>query len=95
MMPVSIDDPVVVRMRSALNEVELGALRSVFGNDGIVFPMLARGRIVGAIAYGNKPGHEAYDPDERNLLSHLAHESGTTLLLLRSSVASLQAFEGA
>ena len=93
MIPIDIDDPVVVRMRSALTEVDLGSLRSTLGNDGIVFPMLARGRIVGALACGNKPGHEAYDSDERKLLFDLAHEAGTSLLLLRSGIASPQALE--
>ena len=95
MIPVDIDDPVVVRMRSALTEVDLGSLPSTMGNDGVVFPMLARGRIVGALACGNKPGHEAYDSDERKLLFDLAHEAGTSLLLLRSGIASPQALEEA
>jgi len=95
MIPVDIDDPVVVRMRSALTEVDLGSLPSTMGNDGVVFPMLARGRIVGVLACGNKPGHEAYDSDERKLLFDLAHEAGTSLLLLRSGIASPQALEEA
>lgn len=94
MMPVNIDDPVVVRMRSALAPVELGALRSTLGNGGTLFPMLARGRVVGAIACGSKPGRQAYDPDERRLLSDLAHEAGTSLLLLRSGAATDVALAG-
>jgi len=88
MMSVNIDDPVVVRMRSALMEIELGALRSTLGSEGIVFPMLARGRVVGVLVCGNKPGRQAYDPDERKLLFDLAHEAGTSLLLLRSGAVT-------
>jgi len=95
MMPVNIDDPVVVRMRSALTEIELGALRSTLGNDGIVFPMLARGRVVGVLACGNKPGRQDYDPDERKLLFDLAHEAGTSLLLLRSGALTPLALDEA
>ena len=89
MMPVNIDDPVVVRMRSALAPVELGTLRSTLGSGGTLFPMLARGRVVGAIACGSKSGRQAYDPDERRLLSDLAHEAGTSLLLLRTGTTAL------
>ena len=85
LLPVSIDDPVVVRMRSGLGPVDLGALRSSFGSAGTVFPMLSRGRMLGAVVCGDQPGRRAYDPDERALLAELAHEAGTSLLFLRTA----------
>ena len=85
LLPISIDDPVVVRMRSSLAPVELGGLRSSFGTAGTVFPMLSRGRMLGALACGDKPGRRAYDPDERRLFAELAHEMGTSLLFLRTA----------
>ena len=85
LLPISIDDPVVVRMRSCLGPVDLGGLRSSFGTAGTVFPMLSRGRMLGALVCGDKPGRRAYDPDERALLAELAHEAGTSLLFLRTA----------
>lgn len=83
--PIGIDDPVVVRMRSALGPVDLGTLRTSFGTTGMVFPMLSRGRMLGALVCGDKPGRRAYDPDERALLAEVAHEAGTSLLFLRTA----------
>lgn len=84
LVPVSINDPVVVRMRSSLAPVELGAMRSTLGTAGTAYPMLSRGRMVGALLFGDKVGERAYDPDERTLLAQLAHETGTSLLFLRT-----------
>ena len=84
-MPVNLDDSVVIRMRSVVAPVVLGSMRSTFGSEGTVFPMLARGQVMGAIACGSKPGRRSYDPDERAVLTHLAHEAGNSLLLLQSA----------
>jgi GAF domain len=85
LLPIGIDDPVVVRMRSSFAPVDLGTLRSSFGTAGTVFPMLSRGRMLGALVCGDKPGRRAYDPDERALLAEVAHETGTSLLFLRTA----------
>ncbi len=88
LLPVSIDDPVVVRMRSCLEPVDLGELPSSLGNAGTVFPMLSRGRMLGVLVCGDKPGRRAYDPDERELLAEVAHEAGSSLLFLRTAAGS-------
>jgi lipid-A-disaccharide synthase-like uncharacterized protein len=85
LLPIGIDDPVIVRMRACLGPVDLGALRSSLGNAGTAFPMLSRGRMLGALVCGEKPGQRTYDPDERALLAEVAHEAGTSLLFLRSA----------
>jgi len=88
LVPVSINDPVVVRMRSSLAPVVLGTMRSTIGTAGTAFPMLSRGRMLGALVCGDKSGDRAYDPDVRTLLTHLAHEVGTSLLFLRTDSMS-------
>ena len=60
--PVGIDDPVVVRMRSSLAPVDLGVMQSSLGATGTVFPMLSRGRMLGALVCGDKPGRRATTP---------------------------------
>jgi len=85
LVPVSMNDPIVVRMRSSLAPVDLGAMRSSLGNAGTAFPMLSRGRMLGALVCGDKTAERAYDPHERDLLAHLAHEAGTSLLFLRTA----------
>jgi GAF domain-containing protein len=75
-------------MRSAQAPVELGAMRSTLGTAGAAYPMLSRGRMVGALVCGDKTEERAYDPDERTLLAHLAHETGTSLLFLRTDSMS-------
>jgi len=88
LVPVSINDPVVVRMRSSLAPVVLGTMRSTIGTAGTAFPMLSRGRMLGALVCGDKSGDRAYDPDVRTLLTHLAHEVGASLLFLRTDSMS-------
>ena len=86
---VSIDDPVFVRLRSALQPVALGKLETAIPVSGIVFPMLARGRMLGAMVCAAKSARREYDPDERALLAELAHEAGVSLLFLRTTALSM------
>jgi hypothetical protein len=51
-----------------------GAMRGA-----LALPMLARGRLVGAIVLGERTGGEAYAPDEIEALSHFAHGVGSAL----------------
>ncbi len=95
LLPVTADDPVAVRLRAALEPVHLGELHSSLGRHGTAFPMLSRGRMLGALVCGDKPGRRAYDPDERELLAEVAHEAGTSLLFLRTAGAAQVAPAGA
>jgi hypothetical protein len=90
LIPVSIDDPIVVRMRSSLAPVDLGEMHSTLGTAGTAYPMLSRGRMVGTLVCGEKTEDGAHDPDERALLAQLAHETGTSLLFLRTDSMSRQ-----
>lgn len=45
-------------------------------------PLLARGRLLGAIVLGERVGGEAYAPDEIEALSQFAHGVGSSLEVL-------------
>lgn len=75
---LAIDDPVCVRLRSALTETSLDGLDSGLGADGLAFPVVLRGVLTGLMVLAPRPG-ELYSPKERQLLLYLTHQVGMSL----------------
>jgi hypothetical protein len=52
-------------------------------DEGYVFPLRVRAHLQGVLVVGPRPG-ERYALEERELISHVAHEVGATLFALRA-----------
>lgn len=85
-----IDDGAFVRLRSRREPLDVHDMASAVGSEGLLFPMLVRGRLLGAVYFGPKAKRAAYDPDERKLMLDLAHEVGASSLVLSLSEATLR-----
>jgi GAF domain-containing protein len=81
---IDSDDPVFVRLRKSLSDVDLSTLSSALGARGYAFPLSVRGRLFGALACGPREEDEPYAADELALLHHVAREVGAELHLIRS-----------
>ena len=79
---VKADDKAFVAARADQQDTDLADLNSGLGSDGYVFPMTAHGEMPNVLVCANRPG-EHYAADERQLLSHLAHEMAMALYALR------------
>jgi hypothetical protein len=80
------NDPAFVQIRSDHTIVDLDSLdTAIDGEWG--FPMVARGRVMGAIVLGAKRSEEAYAPDEFATILQLAHSVGGALVLLSPATA--------
>ena len=82
------DDLAFVRMRSSRAPVDLADVSSALGNDGVAFPLSARGALTGAMICSRRPNGEAYDPDEIALLASVAHEVGAEVNAIRARTQS-------
>lgn len=75
---VDENDPAVLALKAWHKPLDPhrygGALRGA-----LALPMLARGRLLGAIVLGERIGGEAYAPDEIEALSQFAHGVGSSL----------------
>lgn len=80
---VDIDDPLLVKLRRWNEPVDTHDVQTVFP-DGMVFPMCARGRVIGALACGAKRDYSAFDPDERASILEVARGVGAALDALAS-----------
>jgi hypothetical protein len=91
--PVDENDPAVLALKAWHKPLDPhrygGALRGA-----LALPMLARGRLLGAIVLGERIGGEAYAPDEIEALSQFAHGVGSSLEALQlhrdDSIAALR-----
>jgi hypothetical protein len=79
----SENDPAFVAMRAWHRPVDLHAVTSALTGE-FAFPMVARGRVVGALVLGAKAGGESYAPDEFDAIRALAHAAGNAIDGLRS-----------
>lgn len=80
---VSENDPAVVRLRATHRVLDLHDVHSAIVGE-FAYPMVARGRLIGALVVGPKRSGESYAPDESQAIEQLAHDAGTALdLLLR------------
>lgn len=76
---VDCDDPVFVRLRASLSDVDLGDAQGQLGSNGYAFAMAVQSRVLGALVIGNRVDEENYDPEERALLRSLAREVAAAL----------------
>jgi hypothetical protein len=80
---VSENDPAIIALRARHHIVDLHDVRTELQGE-FAFPMVARGRLVGALVLGAKRSGEPYAPDESDAILQLAHGVGTTLDVLTS-----------
>jgi hypothetical protein len=78
---VSEDDPAIVALRERHKPLDLQTLSTGLRGD-FAYPMIARGRLVGALVLGSKLSGESYAPDESRAIMHLAHSVGSALHIL-------------
>lgn len=72
------DDPAWVRLQSLRAGVVLDDMNSSLPAHASIFPMMRRGRLLGAVAVMPAAG-ERFEPDEHALLAHVVHEVGAAL----------------
>ncbi len=78
---VALDDPLLVKLRRWNEPVDTRDAKTAFP-DGMLFPMTARGKLVGALACESKRDSSAFAPDERESLLEVAHGVGAALDVL-------------
>jgi hypothetical protein len=78
---VDENDLALVALRASGERVDLHGLKTALHGD-FAYPMLARGRFVGALVVGPKHSHEPYAPDESAAIAEVAHGVGIALDLL-------------
>lgn len=87
------NDPAILALKAWRKPLDPNRYGSAM-HGALALPMLARGRLLGAIVLGERAGGEAYAPDEVEALSQFAHGVGSaldTLALHRDdSVAALR-----
>jgi hypothetical protein len=89
---VVIDDPLLVALRRWSEPVDTRDAKTAFP-DGMVFPMTARGKLIGALACRTKWDTTAFAPDEREPLFEVARSLARALDALGSRTdASGEAF---
>lgn len=81
---VSENDPALVSLRTDHARVDLHTLHTAIEGEW-AYPMVARGRLVGALALGPKNSQESYAPDESAAIAQLANSVAGALDLLGSS----------
>ncbi|HEY7179584.1 MAG TPA: GAF domain-containing protein [Gaiella sp.] len=87
-----LDDEAIVSM--AHNEQHAAAIRELANTSGIVAPLVARGRILGAITLGSVPPQLRFTPADVELASELARRAATAVdnaLLYRAAEERAQA----
>jgi hypothetical protein len=77
------NDPAIISLRARHDIVDLHELQTELRGE-FAFPMVARGRLVGALVLGPKRSGESYAPDESDAILQLAHSIGTSLDVLTS-----------
>lgn len=78
---VSENDRAILALRTWHKPVDLETLETALRGE-FAYPMMSRGRLVGALVCGSKVDGESYAPDESAALFELAHGVGTALDLL-------------
>jgi hypothetical protein len=78
---VTENDRALVALRAFSKPVDLNDLDTALEGE-YAYPMMSRGRLIGALVCGPKSDGESYAPDESNALYELAHGVGTALDLL-------------
>jgi hypothetical protein len=82
---VSENDPAVVALRTWHRRLDLHGVQTQFEGE-FAYPMVSRGRLVGALLVGPKRSQESYAPDESAAIEDLAHHVGGAFDVLGHSV---------
>ncbi len=80
---VTENDPAIISLRARHDVVDLHDVHTELHGE-FAFPMVARGRLVGALVLGPKRSGESYAPDESDAILQLTHSVGTSLDVLAS-----------
>lgn len=78
------NDPAILALKAWHKPLDPHRYQTALRGD-LALPMLARGRLAGVIALGQRAGGEAYAPDEVEALSQFAQGIGTALDVLSAS----------
>lgn len=78
---VSESDPAITALQERRKALDLHTLSTQLPGE-FAYPMIARGRLVGALVLGPKRSGESYAPDESRAIMQLAREVGGALLIL-------------
>ena len=81
---INENDPALVALNAWNKPVDLHRLPGSKISGDLAFPMISRGRLVGALICGPKRDGETYAPDESDALLTLAHGVGGALDVLDS-----------
>ncbi len=76
------NDEAFVALRAWHRMLDLRTVRTVLPGE-FAYPLVARGRLLGALALGPKRSGESYAPDESSAIDQVAHAVGTSLDVLR------------
>ncbi len=88
------NDPALVTLRASRDVVDLHLTESALAGE-FVYPMLARGQLIGALVLGPKMSGEPYAPDESAAIAQLAHAVGVALDLIGTNVGRADEIAGA
>jgi len=75
---VSENDPAIVALHDRHTALDLATLSTQLEGD-VAYPMIARGKLVGALVLGPRRSGESYAPDESHAIMQLAREVGAAL----------------
>jgi hypothetical protein len=73
------DDPAMVTLRATHKPVDLSAVDSTTIEGEWAYPLVARGRMLGALVLGPKRCSESYAPDESEAIMRVAHSVASAL----------------
>jgi hypothetical protein len=81
---VSENDPAIIALQAWRKTVDLHTVDTGLQGE-FAYPMIARGRLVGALVLGPKRSGETYAPDESDAIFQLAHALATSLDVLSAN----------
>lgn len=81
---VDENDPAIVSLRSWHRRLDLQDVDTQLQGE-FAYPMVSRGRLIGALLLGPKRSQESYAPDESDAIEDLAHHVGGVLDVLGHS----------
>lgn len=84
---VSENDPAILALRTWHRVVDLHATTTELRGE-YAFPMVARGRLIGALVLGAKRSQDSYAPDESQAVEELAHGMAGALDVLQQKDAA-------
>jgi hypothetical protein len=84
---VTENDPAIVSLRTWHRKLDLHGVETQFEGE-FAYPMVSRGRLIGALLLGPKRSLESYAPDESDAIEDLAHHVGGVLDVLGHSASA-------